>query len=67
MLKVIKSHFEKETLDGDNKYLCSKCGIKVKAERYVNIKYTSKYLIICFKRFSWDFQTNKRHKIMTVT
>ena len=67
VIQMIKNHFKKETLDGDNKYFCDKCNAKVAAHRYASIKHTSKYLIVCLKRFAWDLKTMKRRKIMTVT
>merc|ERR1712113_519402 len=38
----------------ENKYFCDECKEKVEAERYT--------LIICFKRFSWNYETMKRMK-----
>lgn len=47
-----------ETLDNDNKYKCEKCGELSNATKKVGIWTTSKYLIICFKRFMQNTQKN---------
>jgi len=60
--KMIEDHFGVECLDGENQYLCSQCNIKVDAQRYTEIVNPPKHLIICFKRFSWNYQTQKRNK-----
>ena len=60
--KMINKHFGIEILKGDNKYFCNKCNKKVEAQRYTEIVNPPKHLIICFKRFSWNYKTMKRIK-----
>ena len=60
--KMIDEHFGIEILKGDNKYFCDECNAKVEAQRYTTIINPPKHLIICFKRFSWNYQTMKRTK-----
>ena len=60
--KMIEQHFGVEVLEGDNKYFCEKCNDKVEAQRFTEIVCPPKHLIICFKRFSWNYETMKRVK-----
>eukprot|EP01083_Nonionella_stella_P028064 77290_1 len=59
---MMKHHFACELLEGDNKYFCDKCNGKVCAQRYTEIVEAPQHLIICFKRFSWNYTTMKRCK-----
>ena len=56
---------EAEVLDGDNKYQCSKCNKKVAAVRRQTIYKPPKQLILCLKRFEWNFETGGRQKLNT--
>ena len=57
-LKESLDHFSKvEILDGDNKYLCEKCNIKVKAFKKLSLRKLPENLIISLKRFEFDHTT----------
>jgi len=60
--QMIYDHFGAEKLEGENMYFCSECGHKVVAQRSLQIVHAPKHLILCFKRFSWNFKTMKRIK-----
>jgi len=44
-----------DLLDGENKYFCESCNKKVKAEKIQSIKKLPPYLILCLKRFEFNF------------
>mmetsp|Transcript_51794 Transcript_51794/g.82622 ORF Transcript_51794/g.82622 Transcript_51794/m.82622 type:complete len:1123 (-) Transcript_51794:111-3479(-) len=52
-------------LDGDNKYQCSSCRRKVPAVRRCTMYKPPKQLILCLKRFEWNFETSERKKLNT--
>lgn len=61
---MISNYLQSEILNGENAYFCDKCDTKVTAKRYLSIAHAPKHLIICLKRFQWNFRTMKRKKIM---
>jgi ubiquitin C-terminal hydrolase len=49
------SHYKKEeTLDGDNKWECTRCKQKVPATKKINISRLPKYLFITLNRYAYD-------------
>lgn len=48
---------------GDNCYLCEKCGERVTAQRRCAIKQLPQTLIVHLKRFEFDLSTMSRHKL----
>lgn len=48
---------------GDNCYLCEKCGERVTAQRRCAIKQLPSTLIVHLKRFEFDLSTMSRHKL----
>ena len=48
---------------GDNCYLCEKCGQRVTAQRRCAIKQLPPTLIVHLKRFEFDLSTMSRHKL----
>ncbi|KAG9286507.1 hypothetical protein G9A89_014673 [Geosiphon pyriformis] len=59
----LQLYVEGEILDGDNKYFCDKCDMKVDAIKRVCIKNLPNNLILHLKRFDFDMETFKRVKI----
>lgn len=52
-----------ELLEGENKYFCQQCQKKVKAVRKQYIKKLPKILVICLKRFEFDYTKMQKKKI----
>merc|ERR1712176_653749 len=65
LLDAFDKFTEGEVLDGDNKYQCSQCNKKVPAVRRQTIYKPPKQLILCLKRFEWNFDTGDRQKLNT--
>ena len=49
--ELIEKNFQKEILDGDNKFKCAKCQKKQKCDKVVGLYELPKILIIHLKRF----------------
>ncbi|ETO22948.1 hypothetical protein RFI_14245 [Reticulomyxa filosa] len=62
--QMIDFHFESEMLEGANAYSCERCGTKVKANRFMSMIHSPKFLVVCLKRFTWDIKLGKRGKIL---
>lgn len=62
-MKSFESLVKTEILDGGNKYHCEKCNRKVKAEKIQVIKQLPPYLILCLKRFEFDYDIDAKIKI----
>ena len=52
-----------DMLDGDNKYFCERCNIKVDARKRTCIKKLPRYMIMTLKRFEFDFDQMIRLKV----
>ena len=63
--KSFEIFFEKEELIDENKYNCEKCGKKVNAEKYFEIKSLPKILLIALNRFEYDYKLGVKKKINT--
>ncbi len=50
--------FGKELLTGNEQYFCDKCGKKVDAEKYIEIKELPKILICALNRFEYDYKNS---------
>ncbi|EAR91927.3 ubiquitin carboxy-terminal hydrolase (macronuclear) [Tetrahymena thermophila SB210] len=61
--KAVQRYIKPETLDNDNKYMCSKCNKKVKALRGTRFCKLPKILSFIMNRFTFDFSDMKRLKL----
>jgi ubiquitin carboxyl-terminal hydrolase 9/24 len=52
-----------ETLEGENKYYCERCDKKVKAEKRLTLKRLPESLILCLKRFEFNYEIDAKTKI----
>jgi uncharacterized UBP type Zn finger protein len=52
-----------DVLDGDNKYYCESCDKKVKAMKCQTIKTFPPYIILCLKRFEFNYEIEAKIKI----
>lgn len=52
--ELLGLHMRTETLDSDNKWLCSGCNDRVQALKYHEYKILPKSLMIHFKRFRYN-------------
>ncbi|KNC85108.1 hypothetical protein SARC_02698 [Sphaeroforma arctica JP610] len=52
-----------EMLEGDNKYYCEKCDLKVAAEKRVSVQSLPNHLIFHLKRFEFDMELMRRVKV----
>ena len=60
--KSFEIFFEKEELIDENKYNCEKCGKKVNAEKYFEIKSLPKILLLALNRFEYDYKLGVKKK-----
>jgi len=61
----LESYVKGDILDGDNKWLCSKCDDKRAALKRSCFGKLPKYLILHLSRFEFDFNTMRRKKLNT--
>jgi ubiquitin carboxyl-terminal hydrolase 9/24 len=59
----LKTLVKGELLEGENAYHCEKCNKKVRALKRMSIKKLPNYLIICLKRFEYNFETDQKFKV----
>ena len=59
----LNSFFEGEILDGDNKYFCEKCKMKVRAEKKITVKDLPQCFVFVLNRFEYDYDKMIRNKI----
>ena len=65
---MFQQFFHRQVMDGRNRYRCHSehCGGTLqRAEQFVRISEPPPHLFITLKRFSYDFRTNVKSKIMT--
>lgn len=60
---ALKSLVEGEILDGENKYHCEKCDKKVRALKRLSIKKLPDSLLVCLKRFEYNFEYDAKIKV----
>jgi len=65
LTESLELYVKGDSLDGDNKWLCSKCNDKRAALRRTCFGKLSKYLILHLSRFEFDFNTMRRKKLNT--
>ncbi|CAM9367462.1 unnamed protein product [Ascophyllum nodosum] len=63
--KCLDSFLEAESLDGDNQYLCEKCGRKQDAVRAIELHRLPPVISIQLLRYVYDARTGQRKKIKT--
>ncbi|KAL6061247.1 Ubiquitin carboxyl-terminal hydrolase 38 [Balamuthia mandrillaris] len=56
--------FGVEKLEGENKYSCGRCHSLQDAEKRYSITEPPEHMVLTLKRFSYDWKTNTRTKIM---
>ena len=61
---ALENYIKPEVLDGDNQYLCEECQIKVDAEKGIKLVAGPPILTIALSRFTLDYNTFQRVKIM---
>ena len=54
---ALENWLKPDILDGDNKYYCSKCQEKTKAEKGLKITKTAKIVCISLNRFTLNYET----------
>ena len=50
-------------MDGDNKYLCSGCGVKVAARKGIRVERLADVLCLSLNRFEFDLYRMERVKV----
>ena len=61
--EALAAYLEPETLDGDNQYLCERCGCKRDALKGIKLSGLPHVLCVGLKRFDFDLQTLRRVKL----
>eukprot|EP01134_Creolimax_fragrantissima_P005015 CFRG5015T1 len=59
----LEMYVKGEMLEGDNKYYCDKCDLKVDAEKRVSVYQLPNHLIFHLKRFEFDMELMRRIKV----
>ena len=62
--RMLNNFFAPEIMDGSEKVTCDHCKMKTKSEKQLSVYSAPEHLMINFKRFTWDFKTGKRFKIL---
>lgn len=61
---MLKTYFEPESMEGENRYQCSVCGTLRDARRTVALAEPPRHLVLTLMRFSYDGTTGTRAKIL---
>ena len=60
---AIDYYLREETMDGDNKVSCETCKTKTEAFKGLRLAKLPKILFLQLKRFDFDYNTERRHKL----
>lgn len=63
--EMIEFFTEPEVLNEDNQYKCDRCNKLVDASKKTTLVSAPKHLVLTFQRFSFDYVTKTRSKILT--
>jgi len=59
----LKNYFKEEVMDGDNKINCEQCNTKRICHKHLLLKSLPNILVICLKRFEFDYETMLKYKL----
>ena len=59
----LKNYFRTEVMDGDNKINCEQCNTKRTCHKHLLLKSLPNILVICLKRFEFDYDTMLKYKL----
>ena len=63
LYESLNNYFKAEVMDGDNKINCEECTTKRICHKHLLLKSLPKTLVICLKRFEFDYETMLKFKL----
>jgi ubiquitin C-terminal hydrolase len=63
LYESLNNYFKAEVMDGDNKINCEECNTKRICHKHLLLKSLPKILVICLKRFEFDYETMLKFKL----
>ena len=63
LYESLNNYFKEEVMDGDNKINCEECNTKRICHKHLLLKSLPNTLVICLKRFEFDYETMLKFKL----
>ena len=63
LYESLNNYFKAEVMDGDNKINCEECNTKRICHKHLLLKSLPNLLVICLKRFEFDYETMLKFKL----